>query len=310
MLLSTQAAPATKPVERTRKLVFANTFSCGKLYSMPRKALPDWLSIAADATRIGRSLGEARGIVEVPAEEQIYLQASYDLVAHPEGLARINRDDLACISFGKIGLLAPVENVIPYISRLTGLRRLEIEAGEMPDERLESLKTLVNLEALDLTVCSVKGAFFAKLNALSRLKELNLSDNSLVPQCYPFIGKLHSLVYLDLSHCGVKDNDLAALEQLKNLQHLSLARSLVTRKGLAQLKKIPSLLELALSDCNLSVEDLCALKGVGLHQLYLPKSDYSEAQLRKLHQALPRTDLVGLRRGNKMDPNTFFAPLH
>jgi hypothetical protein len=185
------------------------------LYSYKENRGHQWLPIAADAKRSGHLVGEARGIVDAPSEPDLYLIASYDLVAHPDALNKLSPDALQCISFGRIGSLTPLDQIFGPLSRLTGLRRLEFDCADLPDKVVEKLRTLVNLEALDMTVCSIQGCCFQKLGSLTKLKELNLADNELKPQAFACISTLPSLVYLDLSHCGVTDADVITSVQAR-----------------------------------------------------------------------------------------------
>jgi hypothetical protein len=300
----------TKRGVATRQLVFPKEFSCGQLYCYTKESYREWLTGASDAKKLGHRLGEARGTVKVPSGPDLYLIASYDLVGHPEALYKLKPDDLSCLSFGRIGFTNDLDPVIAPVSHLTGLKRLEFDSADLVDAHLEKLASLVNLQSLTLTVCSIRGTCFEKLTPLTRLKELVLAENQLDSHACSYISNYPSLVCLNLSHCGVKDADIVALSKLKQLKHLWLGRSLITAKGLALLRNFKGLVELDLWQTKLSVNDLCCLEGSKLPILYLPEDRYAASDLKRLKKALPYTELRVNGIAGCIDTNTFFAPLH
>jgi hypothetical protein len=293
-----------------RQLVFPKEFSSGQLYIYTKTPAEVFWPDAASAQMRGHLLGEARGTVNVPSGAGLYLIGSYDLVNHADVLNKLSPDAIDCLSFGRIGAMIDLEPVIEPLSHLTGLQRLEFNTAELSDTVVVKLRTLVNLESLTLTICNINGTCFQKLDTLSKLKDLNLANNKLDPSTYSYISNYPNLENLILSHCGFADADIIPLLKLKRLKHLRLERSLITGKGMAQMKNFKSLADLALGGSRLSVDEICRLQGSKISRLALPEGNYSPADLTRLKQALPSTQLFFEHHGSPMNPYTFFAPLH
>ncbi len=305
--LAAQAAGNT--TSSTRRLVFPKQPSLGTLYCCvpnPKdRVLPEGSSVARESTL---KIGEARGEVNAPAKGFIYLRPSYDVVAHPEVLRKIDPNCINCIFFNKVGIVTSMDNMIEPISHLIGLKRLDMQYAEIPDDSLKPLKSLTNLEALNLDMCSLKGTFLKDITTLTQLKELDLSDSKLAPDSYQSIAQFHDLKVLNLVRTEIDDKGLAEIAKLKNLEVLLMDSAKISPKGLKTLLALKKLNHLELTGVDLRPADLLCLAPLKLGTLFLPHR-LSSQEMEMLHKAMPGTCL-GLRNQHDDSYNrTLFAPI-
>jgi hypothetical protein len=289
------------------ELVFPQQFSIGKLYNYPA-ALQGIVVSTAEVEKAPVSWsGEAKGKVTVTGPRYLYLVPSYQLCEHPEVLATLDPNIISSISFNKLGILQPLDKAIEPLSHLTGLRRLEMQCTELPDDCLKPLKSLTKLEVLDLSMCGLRGTFLPDLSNLTSLKELELSDNALDPAAFTAIAKFHNLRILNVVRTGVNDASLAQIAKLENLESLYLANARVTGKGLRQLQKLKKLRFLELTDTNLQAADLLCLAPLKLKSLFLPHK-YSLQDTQMLRRAMPATAMGLLHQPVDKETQKLFAP--
>jgi internalin A len=141
------------------------------------------------------------------------------------------------------------------VPRVTAWRRLAVIArdntayglttngGSASD--LDLLRSVPNLEELDLAGTQVGRGAIQKLRGMARLRSLRLDK------------------------CNVGDEDLAQLDGLPQLVNLYLHRTRITDEGLAHLAKCPNLTLLAIGDCDISDDGLRNLRALRHLQLLL-----------------------------------------
>jgi hypothetical protein len=305
------APPAVLAVENrggTRQVVFPRQFSLGTLFSYELGPDDRGLPESPEVFRIpSAQIGPAQGLVKVPAKGLLYLRASYQLVEHPEILTQVDPNLISCISFNRMGIVQPLDRVIEPVSHLTGLRRLDLQYAEMPDDVLKPLKDLTRLEALDLDQCGLKGTFLKDLSPLTNLQVLYLSDCKLVPGAYGYIARFHKLRVLNLVRTGANDASLSEIAKLQDLEELLLDNAKITPKGLLQLLALKKMQTLELTQVNLRAADLLCLAPMKLKNLYLPHQ-YSAKDYLMLRRAMPATSLMLQHGKEDKEMNGLFAP--
>lgn len=294
---------------RTIQLAFSAKYSAGSLYQCEREG--GWLPAGQKVQIPKNYLGEAKGTVSVPSGRLLYLFASYDLINHPEILNNIPVDALTCITFGRLGLMVPVNPVVPALARMTGVKRLELEFTELSDNDVARLNKLTSLEDLSLEACSLNGTCFQSMPALASLRLLNLSSNHVTPAMVRSVVKNYpNLDSLNINRAGVTDDCVPPLLSLKKLKELSIAQSRISAKSLPLLAQIKTLEALDLSgDKQISTDDLRAVVPLHLHVIYAPKTVYSPAEMQRLKAMFPRATIRGMVKMDK-DAPALFAPLH
>jgi len=296
------------PAAKSRFLQFPEQ-SIGTLFVLERGPTTALLPESAAFTKVpGIPSWNARGRVSIPPLGETYLIASYYLIEHPEVLKNIDPTGLTCISFGKMGIMQPLDKVIEPLSHMSGLRRLELQYAEISDEKLIPLKALTHLEALDLNMSGVRGTCLKDFVSLTTLKELDLSDDRLVPGAFADIARLQNLRTLNLVRTGVTDDGMVQISKLKNLQTLYLANAHITPRSLKLLASMKALKTLELSDINFKAADLLCLAPLNLRRLFLPHK-YAASDEKVLRKAMPQTEFSYVHETLNTDHKTLFAPL-
>jgi hypothetical protein len=128
-------------------------------------------------------------------------------------------------------------DAIPVISRLKGLRKLDISGQSDFDENtLKPLAGLTELESLELACVKMPEAGFRHLAGLTKLTALDLSDSKFGDAAMKEVGKLTGLRDLNLTATPVTDAGLKHLEGMTKLEHLYLKQTKVTAGGVGTLQ--------------------------------------------------------------------------
>ncbi len=159
------------PKNTQRKFVFSDKTSLGKIYTY--SAPPD------DRAKIkcyrildlfSRPVGIAKGTWSYSLGPNLGLcfEPSYAFLENPEGLKSVDSNAFECVTFPLTASLAQVSNTIPFLAHLSGLCRIEVEGGEVTDDQLLPLKTLVNIECAILRGNALTGSCFKTLSTWTK----------------------------------------------------------------------------------------------------------------------------------------------
>lgn len=192
------------------------------------------------------------------------------------------------------------------VGQLKQLSRLILLGGhEITDEGLSYLRSLTNLESLDLAHSAVTGRGLGYLAELKNLQELRLFDTNVGDSGLIHVGKMRRLRRVDLSGCQLTDMGLTHLRRLNHLQELQLCGTSVTDAGLEHLGKMRELKKLDLRGCLITDEGLRRLHGLAnLEALWLGDTRVGDAgleclrgmrRLKQLDLARSRVTNAGLR---------------
>lgn len=183
------------------------------------------------------------------------------------GLSSLDPNDLWAIQVSRLVLPARAnEQVFEPISRLTGLRVLQLSRTGITDKGLEHLRSLRSLGALEFC-----------------------NEPSIGSQGLAVLKDLPSLEYLDL-YTGVTDAGLKHVAQVKSLRWLRLRTGRIWGPGLAELADLPRLERLCIwgseqqfSDRHIQyLEGLTHLKSLTLWACCANLTDASLASIGKL----------------------------
>jgi Leucine-rich repeat (LRR) protein len=135
--------------------------------------------------------------------------------------------------------VALTEAAVAALTRLEGLRILDLEATEIGDAAMGRLAGIATLEELTLNSTQVSDAGLAALQGMTSLRRLRL--NHTYVEGSAFAGWAEGAQMQELSLLGTPVNDLAMMgvARLKHLERLVLAESDVTGNGLAALTGLP-----------------------------------------------------------------------
>jgi Leucine-rich repeat (LRR) protein len=304
------AAPNSQRVP-TRQVTFPTKFSSGYLYTVNiLEGSP--LPLAADVKNNGTYLGVAQGKVTVPAAKQarIYLFASYQLLENPKELETMDPNCVDVFVLSPTYLFQSVEESMPHIAHLTGLKGLDLTGAELSDQAIMPFKAVTNLEELAVGHTGAKGTFLKDFSAMTKLRDLDLSFNPLAPAVIGYLARIPSLKKLNLARCGVDDAGLIELCKLPRLEELIICQSPITGKGISALNSMKTLKRLDLTGCKITINDLLALKMPELARLKLSEGTYLTKDIKALKKNLPAAQVVITGHVVPQDTKEIFAPLH
>ncbi|MDQ3814506.1 MAG: hypothetical protein M3347_11215, partial [Armatimonadota bacterium] len=233
-----------------------------------------------------KKLGEARGRVRVPAEQELALVISEAGRQDRSALAALRPNDLQSLH-----LSARVTDAdLAHIQHLTGLRQLIIgNSPDLGDAGLAHLQDLASLELLVIWGCRQVDTGLGHLKGLTALSELALGGMGLSNRAMDDLSQFPSLKRLHLLYDDAGDAGIASLGSLRSLDYLGLVGIDVTEAGIAGLKDL-SLKGLSLEGCQ-KVDDkalahLTEMKT--LLQLEIPGTAVTDAGITSMLDSLDK----------------------
>ncbi|MFN0100698.1 MAG: leucine-rich repeat domain-containing protein [Bryobacteraceae bacterium] len=140
---------------------------------------------------------------------------------------------------------------IAALTRMPGLRVLDLEATDLGDAAMATLAGIGTLEELTLNNTQVSDAGLAALGGLRNLRRLRLNNTYVEGAAFAEWPEGSALEELSLLGTPANDVSIAGVARLGRLQRLVLAESDVTGPGLAALTALP-LVHLDLSAADVS----------------------------------------------------------
>ncbi len=144
--------------------------------------------------------------------------------------ARVADDATAIAALAAAGIRGEPDAETGLITRLDG-------SFKMTDKLMPHVSKLRGLVRLQLSFSEVTDAGLAHVAELSGLTELILNQTKVTDAGLVHLAKLVHLEKLDLEKTGVTDESLERLKGLKRLMHLDVRGTKVTRVGANNLKK-------------------------------------------------------------------------
>ena len=124
--------------------------------------------------------------------------------------------------------------------------RVDFNGDKATDAEMAPLEAMTRLRELNLDGAHITDAGLAHVQKLSKLRKLYLTDTPITDAGLAHLADLDRLEVLDLAGTKVADAGLARLADLPKLQVLDLSHTAVTGAGLSHLKKLDELKELYL----------------------------------------------------------------
>lgn len=192
------------------------------------------------------------------ADELAALKELPELIAVETNFSLVE-DETDVGSFSGDALLA-------ILSAVTQLRAVDLAAGDtkFSAHALEQLKTLRNLQALNLARTNADDQGLSCLESMDDLRTLSLSSTKLTDGGMRHFNRLSQLEHLALDETQITDSGLAMLPPLPHLRSLNLWNTRLTETSVLILSKMKD------------------LEYLNIMQTSIPESDVDELQ-----QALP-----------------------
>jgi len=204
----------------------------------------------------------ARGKVRIPPGKRVTLTIR-GVGATPDrirtALESLGPDDLYGLQFLFIPPSRPIyiDDQMPLVARLTGLRTLSLGSAEVNPRSLSLLTSLSRLEQL-YAPDKVSDAAMAEIAKMQSLKILDIGPSRMTDEGLKSLGELTSLEVLGLfGNPGMTDAGLKALTQLRSLRHVRLGMDgPFTDRGMEYLAAMPALKVLWLDTPHVTDEGL------------------------------------------------------
>jgi Leucine-rich repeat (LRR) protein len=252
-LLRRQQAGDAGPVRKdagqgqTRVVHFPPDRSLGRLMIQDANSvrkLTYWFHWTGNGESPREYLCEAQGDVQVPAGKRLCLEIRSKAAGDLAALEQLGPDDLYSIGCPPASpeQAPPRYNLMQYITHLTGLKRLALEASPVSDADLQHITSLRSLEYLSLPD-RITDAGLAHVAGLTCLKGLYLTGGKsrISDEGLRHISRISSLEELYLGGEYMTDAGLEHLKKLPKLEYLCLYGSRFTDAGCVYIKEMPSL---------------------------------------------------------------------
>jgi hypothetical protein len=285
----------------TRQVVFPS-YSLGRLYDL--RPGVDWVKFK---NIYGQFLGTAANRLTVPQSARLALELDATLAEQPKLLDSLAPDALFAV---RARNFEQADGLLNSISRLKGLRRVELVDCSFSETSLSGLSRLTELERLTASGCGLKGDCLKDLVRLKKLKYLNISSNMLRPNSCTYIAQMTKMVHLDLARAQLTDSDLATLSKLANIETLNInSNPALTTKGFSTIRAFKKLDSLLVQNTAIKVSDLLALHGLPLHSIYIPELKIRNAEMQQLHRAFPNCKISLQSHAADSDSRVIFGPV-
>lgn len=231
-------------------------------------------------------LPQAKGKLELPVKDQLdhyMFLPNYNAIKHLEIFDRIPPDAFSMI---RLDRLEVDDSVMPKLAKMSGLKRLDIIDTDITDKGLEELKSLKDLEDLQLMEGSFTGSFLKGLPPMRKfvmlrftscpvetkyldqysatlplLKRIRLIATNLRDRDLAFLRKYPTLLELRLStNPGITDGAIIYLRQCSQIDFLDLMGTSVTPSGVKQLAEAGIKIKTLLLPTTYSATTLAMLK--------------------------------------------------
>jgi hypothetical protein len=300
---TTWAQPAAKPPSKEKPLVlqFPNDGSYGVIIKLPK----DW---KLDVKKMqGSKFADAKGTIELPLHEQFMFVPDYKFIEHPEVLKGVPGNAFVTLLLER---LEAEDQVMPYICKLTGLKRIDLVDTELTDKGLENLPTLPNLQYLQLHEGNFTGSFLAHITPLKKLLFLRISackaETKYLDQ---YSSVLPAVKSIHLAGDILENQDLLFARKYPHLEELHLDRNKhITDQGLIYLLPLKSLEFLNVDNTSVTANGIKQLAPVKIKRITVPKS-FSRSEAALLQKEMKDT-VIQMSSPGPQEVYKLFAPLH
>lgn len=192
---------------------------------------------------------DARGRVTVLAGEEVSLVTESSHTLADKGLAMLTIVNTTLDGLSEMDLSGLAMHLstcfsdkdMAHVTRLTGLKKLDLWLCEISDEGLAHVGELGRLVSLNISSSHVTDSGLRHLMPLTNLRELWLSGTSITDRGLECLTPMVGLTFLWLGSTDITDVGLSKLHGLRELRDLTLLNTKVTAAGVDELRSlIPS----------------------------------------------------------------------
>ncbi|HEX7379707.1 MAG TPA: hypothetical protein VF278_21465 [Pirellulales bacterium] len=268
-----------------RTLHFPSDRAVGTLFLRLPEAKPSAYSMYGNGWIVMR---KTRGDVRVPAQALVRLDVGKAASGDLAWLDAFEPDDIQGVSLDTTDVN---DGTLRHLTRLTGLRSINLRGTRISDAGLTGFDALTNLEEIWLDALGIAREGFGVgdgamrvLGRLHKLRTANLRFTKITDGGLAELARCGSLTDLDLEGTNVSDASMPHLVALPGLERLSLggysSRVNLTNEGLKPIGKLVNLTRLNLSGTRITGEGLAHLYGLTkLKALDLEATQISESDL-------------------------------
>ncbi len=131
---------------------------------------------------------------------------------------------------------------MPLLTRMPGLRRLDLTLTRISDRGLRALKSATALEDVNLYFAEqITDEGAAVVKSWPHLKRLNLRGTKITDSTLQFLEAVPSLEWLDIGWAQITDTGLEHLSALVNLKGLAMGGNKLTDTALQFLRTMPQI---------------------------------------------------------------------
>jgi tetratricopeptide (TPR) repeat protein len=243
------AQEAVRNAKRARKLSFPKDRSLGKISSRPWGKKDAW-----------EGMGEAKGIVSIPAGHEVDLAVRKDVA--PEDVDLLTQQGEAVIQSLNFGETQVDDAALSRLRGVKGLRDLSLYGTPLDDKGLEAVCAIASIETLNLGNTRISDSGLQSLVHLPALKTLNLAGTRITDLGMASVGQVTSLRTLWLTSVDIGDEGVEYLKELPNLRILWLGNTSnrITDAGVSRLAQLNSLKELWIGSNAITETGVSALR--------------------------------------------------
>jgi serine/threonine protein kinase len=235
------------------------------------------------------------GQCNFPADAHLILQC-YEGVS-PEFIRRFRPNDLYGLELKQRLDSEWTASHMEAISRLNGLKSLDISDSEIEGPVLPSINKLVNLTILRISRTKIRGEELLTLCMLPRLEVVMASGTVHIRAFLKGIRKPYVLHRLWLSDDGLTDEDMLLISKIVSLQDILLDSNSITVEGLKSLSTLPNLEVLSVASMKFTPQCIETMSHFRhLHRLRMSVMEWPSLDQLRLKKALPKDCIIEDRR--------------
>jgi RNA polymerase sigma factor (sigma-70 family) len=245
-----------KPAPTDRLLRFPSTRALGIIYVQDGDEL-DFRPLRR--TDPWRRLGEARGIVRLPAEGMVRLDLSQAALDDLSPLAELAPDAIQSLRLHNLGAR---DEALRHVGHFTGLKEIKLDGNFFTDAGLAPLEKLKHLQSVSLGDSLIGDDGIQHIAGLSSIRGLYCYRARITDGALRLIGKMKTIVSLDLGVTAITDRGIAEIKDLKNLRWLRFSETNTTDSSLAVVGGLTELVSLDFDKTRTTDAGLAHLAGL------------------------------------------------
>ncbi len=216
------------------------------------------LSAIRDYDRWQR-IGEARGVVRLPARGLVRLDLARSAVAD---LSPLQQLDTQAIQVLRLRNLGAHDDALRHVSHWKGLLRLDLQGNFFTGQALEDIVLMHGLLSLDLGDTTIGDDGIRQIAPLKSLRQIDLKRSRITDRSLELLGSMSRLESLDLYQTAITDRGVAHIVGLKNLRNLRISHTNTTNVSLEHVAKLENLDHFDFGETRVTDSGLAYLGGL------------------------------------------------